>query len=404
MAIINNNAVSDENRLRLFSPLFYIPRYNSSEALSFAYLYFGEEGKDPTLEENRKKVYVLQEDGSTISISQPIRTSAGGVPEYNGSYASLAIDGAYSLAVLDSNMQQEYYFASVTNPSFSSAGIFSIKEQMIIATSSQSVFTFSDVDVTQSLIDLSSSEMAVPTSIDSRGLIRDVDYVITDGGEGVITLASSVFPTGLPADAILIARQNVSTSQEDAVNSAEVYSQPDVATAITVNFSIGDSVKILSDSASNDGLTNDYEVVAGGTGANDGINFIELNNGNQFRLISTRNKFQAYTEATGTATILSGVLSIDVNQGPIQEVTLTENVSSIAFGNVSSSGSTSLQVRLKQDGTGGRSVNFSGFVSAGGVAPALSTGADEEDILIFQTVDASTWHVFVSANNSKVIT
>jgi len=162
-------------------------------------------------------------------------------------------------------------------------------------------------------------------------------------------------------------------------------------------------VKILSDSVDNDGLTNDYEVVAGGTGTNDGVNFIALINGFQFRLIKTRQKLQAYTEATGTAAILSGVLTINANNVTVQEVVLTENVTSVIFGNVSSDGSTTIQVSLIQDGTGSRSVNFTGLIAAGGVAPTISTGADEVDIFVFQSSNGSAWSMFQSGINMAAI-
>lgn len=404
MSIINNEAVVDETKLRLFNPFFYIPNPDKSEALGLAYLYFGEEDKDPTIAANQKKVFALQEDGSAIAISQPVRTGAGGLPELNGSTVNLAIDGAYSFTVLDSNLAQIYHFTSILNPSFLSSGITSIKEEIVKSIASQTSFTFANIDVTQAVIDISSSEMAVPSGLDSRGLIRDVDYVVTDGGAGTITLVPAVFATGAPLDSLLRARQNVSTGESDELaNVLRVYTQPTIADAVTLDFAIGDTVKILSGSSSNDGLTNDYEVVAESTGVNDGINFIDLDNNLQFRLISTRNKLQAYTEATGTATILSGILTVDIDNGPVQEITLTESVSSIVFGNLSSSGSTSIQLRLIQDGTGSRSVNFSGFKSAGGVAPSISTGAGEEDIFVFQTFDGSTWYVFLSGNAMAAI-
>lgn len=405
MTLINNEAVADETKLRLFSPYFYVPKHDKSGAQGLAYLYFGVEGKDPTLAINQKRVYAIQEDGSAIAISQPVRTGAGGTPEYNGSYVNLAIDGAYSLAVLDSNSAQVDYFSSIQNPTFSSAGITSIKEDIIQATASQIVFTFPNIDVSQASIDISSSSMVDPSLLDSRTLFKDIDYAVTDGGNGVITLLNVAFPSGAPEDALLRARQNVSTAQSNELsNIPRLYVQPDIATAITVNFSVGDTVKILSGSASNDGLTNDYEVVPESTGSADGINFITLSNNLQFRLIKTRNKLQAYTESQGTATILSGVITVDLNNGPVQSVTLTENISSFIFGNVSSEGSTTVQLKIKQDGTGSRSVSFTGFISAGGVAPSLSTGANEEDIFVFQTLDGgSAWYLFSSGSNMAVI-
>lgn len=401
MTIINNNLSSDETKLRLFSPYFYIPDKSKAGPLALAFLYFGLPSKDPALPENQKRVYVMQEDGTAISIPQPVRTGAGGLPEYNGSYAQLAIDGDYSLTVLDNLGVQQDYFASVQNPTFSDAGITSIKEDVISVTASQLVITFPTVDVSQAMIDISSTDLADPTALDSRSLFLDVDYAVTDGGNGVITLLIPAFPAGT----LVRARQNISTEQSGNLTGIPyIYTQPNIATAITVDFSVDDTVKILSDSSDDDGLTNDYQVVAEGTGSADGINFINLDNLLQFRLIKTRNKLQVYTESVGESAVLSGVLTINLNNGPVQEVTLEENITSFVFGNVSSDGSTTVQLKVNQGLVGTRSIDFTGFITAGGVTPTVSTGINEEDIFVFQTLDAgATWYLFPSGLNMAAI-
>ena len=53
-------------------------------------------------------------------------------------------------------------------------------------------------------------------------------------------------------------------------------------------------------------------------------------------------------------------------------------------------------IKIKQDGTGSRSVNFVGIKFAGGVAPTLSTDPDAEDILVFTTFDGSSFYGFLS--------
>lgn len=377
-----------------------MPNPDKSEALGLAYLFFGVEDKDPTLVENQKRVYALQEDGSAIPIPQPVRTGAGGLPTHNGSTVNLAIDGSYSFTVKDVGLSQIYHFDSVINPSFSSAGIIAIKEDIVTTIAAQTVITFPTVDISQSVIDVTGTDLGDPSLVDSRSLFRDIDYAITDGGAGIITLIVSAFPAGT----ILRARQNASTSQNNVLsNTLTVFTQPNVAAAIAVDFAVGDTVKILSDSSSNDGLTNDYEVVAAATGANDGINFITLDNLLQFRLISTRNKLQAYTEAIGVSVVAAGVLTVDLNEGPIQTVTLEENISSIIFGNVSLLDSTTVQIKVKQDAIGSRSINFTGFISAGGVAPTVSTGANEEDIFVFQTFNGTVWYLFPSGTAMAVI-
>ena len=133
MTIINNELVADETKLRLFSPIFYVPDPDISQALGLASLYFGQEGKEPANNpDERKQVYALQEDGSAVAISQPIKTTIGGVAEYNGSPVNLAVDGGYSFEALSSGGSQKYYYPSILNPTFLSSGITSIKEDAVI--------------------------------------------------------------------------------------------------------------------------------------------------------------------------------------------------------------------------------------------------------------------------------
>jgi hypothetical protein len=401
--IINNEAVSEGTKFRINNPLLYVPDPGASQALGLADLYFGEPSKDPEQEANQKRVYVAQTqtDGSLKAINQPVETSAGGVPLYNGSPALLAIDGNYSYKARSSGGELVYNFANVDNLSLAESGFVSIIEDTIRTTSNQVVITFPTVDLANSVIDISSSELTTPSQIDSRRLIRDIDYSISNGGTGTITLINGAFPE----DTLVTARQNASTSQEgEVVGVGNVYVRPTIASAVATNFNVGDVVRIIAASASNDGLTNDYEVVPSTTGTPDGVNLIQLDNLNLLRLNKTRNKFQTYTEAVGTATIASGVLTIDANAGLTQQVTLTENISSINIANVNSDGATSIVLRLTQDATGSRSVSFSGFFGAGSSAPTLSTDANAQDIILFNNFGGSQFYVFSAGNDFGAIT
>lgn len=91
----------------------YFPESDRSRALSNGYIYVGEPDLDPSVPANQKDLSVQQEDGSIVTVTQPIRTSAGGVPVYNGSPVTLLVSGNYSLLVQDSLGSQEYYVPSV---------------------------------------------------------------------------------------------------------------------------------------------------------------------------------------------------------------------------------------------------------------------------------------------------
>lgn len=100
------------NRVQL-SPE-YFPNPISSKALSNADIYVGEVDLDPEVLANRKQVSVLQENGTIVAVSQPIKTGLGGTPVYNGSPVTMLVNGSYSLKVLNSYGAQVYYIPSST--------------------------------------------------------------------------------------------------------------------------------------------------------------------------------------------------------------------------------------------------------------------------------------------------
>lgn len=94
-------------------PLPYVGDFNKGRPLFNAKLYIGEPDLDPEIPANQKTVTGRQEDGTLVTMLQPIRTSSGGYPIYNSAPIELLVDGAYSLKVLDKNDNQTYYFANV---------------------------------------------------------------------------------------------------------------------------------------------------------------------------------------------------------------------------------------------------------------------------------------------------
>ena len=85
MTILNNTAVSPESLLRISNPYEFFADPEKPKALAGGEVYFGLPTYDPVQPENRKRVYIAQEDGETIAISQPVSLGNGGVPVYNGS-------------------------------------------------------------------------------------------------------------------------------------------------------------------------------------------------------------------------------------------------------------------------------------------------------------------------------
>ena len=110
-----------------------------------------------------------------------------------------------------------------------------------------------------------------------------------------------------------------------------------------------------------------------------------------------RPEIKDYAETRTTPSSSSGTLTIDLTNGNVFEVTLTENVTTLTLSNPPASGKAgSLTLILKQDATGGRTFAWPAAVkSAGGTDPVISSAANAVDIYSLLTTDAgTTWYVF----------
>jgi len=108
-----------------------------------------------------------------------------------------------------------------------------------------------------------------------------------------------------------------------------------------------------------------------------------------------------YSETVYTNLTATGAVSVDVDNGPVQEMTLTGNVV-FTFTNPVADGATSnLTLLLTQDGTGSRTITWPGSVKwASGTAPTLTTTAAAVSICTFFTPDGGTvWYGFLSGDN-----
>ena len=395
--IINNEQQSAQDGLRVDHPYLYVPYPDKPKPVSGGGLFFGIPGTDPELPANQKRVYYIQEDGSILPLQQPVPLGNGGVPTYNGSPAKLAVDGSYSYKVVDkvgtAAQSTVYYSAKTAHPALQNLGETTIIEEIKTLTSGQTTVEFDTVDLSMATIDITGP------LIDSRDLYKDTDYTISDGAAGILFLVSS-FPAGTK----IRARQNAFTNQEDTPVSTYPYAYDVVNDAITEDLPIGTKVITCGRTIAGDAFNYPvYRVVAGGTGTADGITYINMTNGFQLEAVSIRNGFRTINERVAVPSLSSGVLTIDTLDGPLQVKTLTANVSSIQFINAPASVGTTITLRLTQDGTGGRSVNFGGIRFAGGSAPTLSTGAGEQDVIVFQYFGSGQWYGFVAGLDMVVV-
>jgi hypothetical protein len=107
-------------------------------------------------------------------------------------------------------------------------------------------------------------------------------------------------------------------------------------------------------------------------------------------------------EVRTTPSSSSNVLTLDCENGNVFEVTLTENVTTLTLSNPPASGTAgAVTLILKQDGTGGHTFAWPVAVKwAGGIAPTISSGANDVDIYTLITTDAgTTWYGMIGGQD-----
>ena len=103
--------MANENEVLL--PYRYYPDPTRGRPVFNGAIYVGRPDTDPQVTSNQLQVRAIQEDGLSVPIAQPIHTSAGGVPELNGSPVQLQVSGEYSMKVLNHLGIQVYYASSL---------------------------------------------------------------------------------------------------------------------------------------------------------------------------------------------------------------------------------------------------------------------------------------------------
>lgn len=385
--IINNAQFPVEVSNLITNPITYIPDPNVSKALSGAQMFFGVVGTDPEIEENQKKVYSLQEDKAAINMPQPIICSAGGVPQLNGDIVALGISGSYSLKILDKNGNQEYYFPSVAQADNQGYSGVIIEESQTV-TGGNLTLTYANIEASTASFYISSTTGGA--AFTGAYLKKDVDYTVDTNeqitllnatADGNVVLGRELDPVGqvLPFRA----------------NANYIFNFSIISDAVESDLILGDSV-IIDDALSADDQLGGakYKVVSGGTGAQDGINFIDLDNGLQLQLITNYNKFAAYSEKTNPVISSSNILNIDLKFGQVFTCILTENttLTPIVYNTLTGITNT-FTLKVTQDGSGGHSMTWPASIRwTNGTPPIITTTANATDRYIFITDDGGvTW-------------
>ncbi|EDV2816814.1 phage tail protein, partial [Salmonella enterica subsp. enterica] len=92
-------------------PIFTESR--SFKAVANGKIYIGQIDTDPVNPANQIQVYLENEDGSHVPVSQPIIINAGGYPVYNGQIAKFVTVQGHSMAVYDAYGAQQFYYPNV---------------------------------------------------------------------------------------------------------------------------------------------------------------------------------------------------------------------------------------------------------------------------------------------------
>ncbi|HIA8350581.1 TPA: phage tailspike protein [Escherichia coli] len=77
-------------------------------------IYIGNPDTDPVNPANQIPVYIVNEDGSEVQVSQPIIINAGGFPVYNGQIMKFITKQNFSMAVYDAYGAQQFYWPDLS--------------------------------------------------------------------------------------------------------------------------------------------------------------------------------------------------------------------------------------------------------------------------------------------------
>lgn len=370
------------------APFPYFGDPTKSRALFNAQLYFGVPDTDPAIASNQKLVRAIQEDGIEVSLSQPVETNSGGFPTYNGSPVRLSISGNYSFKAFNRSGTLVLEASDVENVEPGSEGFSGIvvKEEQTLSLG-QTTVTFSNIGANESVFYLQ-------TTIGDQGfLLKDTDYTVTNST--TIELTGSY-----NAGDIVVGRQNDPTGQLVPVtNTTSIYVYDNIsavdAARIAGDITNEDVIFMKGDPSAYDGNSGLLYRLKTAVDPNDGVNFIGLTGGYQLELITNYQRFKNYSEEIGTASIASGIMTVDLSGGVVQQIELTENVTDINFTNFNpdSSYSSSVTLKIAQDAVGSRTLAWPTSIEwSGGTSPTMTGTALAEDIYVFITYDGSTWY------------
>ena len=106
---LNDRHYSQCDRIDAFATLHYGSFF--LKTVANGKIYIGKIDTDPVNPENQIQVYVENEDGSQVPVSQPIIINAAGYPVYNGQIAKFVMCKAIPWLFYDAYGAQQFYFS-----------------------------------------------------------------------------------------------------------------------------------------------------------------------------------------------------------------------------------------------------------------------------------------------------
>lgn len=381
-SIYNSGEVSEKADIAVINPFYSYRDFEKDKAISNGYLYFGVVGRDGEVEENRKLVYAVLENGSALAIEQPVRLSAGGIPSYNGNPVLLAVNGSYSLKVKDSSNVQVYFAPKVVAKDL--LGYSGVIPEEVKAKSGLTL-TFDTTEATTATFYIADGR-APNTTFNGVLMQRDVDYRALDENtiqflsayaDGSAVLGRMLDPTG----------QTVPATE----GSNTIYLYDKQSDAVAANLPIGESVILNGKDSIGDGFGGSYLVSSGGTA--DGLNVINMDNGNQLHIKKTYQALKGIYESVSGKTSSSGKFTLDASEASVFKLAMSENVSNIDILNIPSSGEVKIEIKVTQGATPytlGWLINNLTPKVAGGTLPTLTATANAVDRYVILTDDGGS--------------
>ena len=149
--------------------VLYVPDPTAGRPIPNGNIYIGEPGLDPEIPANQKQVTSEDETGTPFNVTQPIKTTAGGVPIQGVNVLTkLLVDDDYSVKITDSLGSQIYYVANAAD-----------------ITIGENFFVFDTVSDMIAATNLSVGDVVITAGYATSGDGGDNTYEIVAGGTGI---------------------------------------------------------------------------------------------------------------------------------------------------------------------------------------------------------------------------